>query len=936
MKYFKHILLPVALLSLVFTSCEKTRETDEIRGGLIRFGAAAEYENDAAATRTEYSGRDQLGNLISSTSTFERIDWVPGYDRIRILCAQARSKQDEANTSGTYKITSQADPDGKRREADASPESGTTPFYWGSGEHYFYALYPAAGTTSNYHDGTVTEAQSSIVLTSNTVAQVSGTIPAGQSAVKSGNVYKPNMNYSYMYAALKTERTESGYISLGFKPLVTAFEFSLKALDDEMANVDLQSLTLTSTTSNLTGNFIATLNLDASTVAAVAAQGTPGKEIVLSLPSGTRLSKTDYSVFTFLAVGEQQTNLTLKLTFVGGTTRSLALKKKVSDVVTPITVGACKKAYFKLDVNGHFDYFIGSLNPITVEYTGGTGTLASGFKSYKTDGANYLPVPFVLEYSPSGAEGTWSTSCDWITPSGVDYNGSTAGENFYAVVAPTPNTGSDPHRVALQAATPKTGFDLATKNVRTGGSVSRTTANCYVVDAPGTYKFPLVYGNAIVNGGLNQLAFRGNLHQTQGYWYRYGYAENTGYYGTQEFRMGTFRDHNNGLITAAQHYEQASVDDVYIARKFSNLNAVLVWEDSPGLVYVDYTISGSGTEAYITFSVPQATITEGNALIAVRSGSTILWSWHIWVTDRSMSGISGPNGYVFSPANVGWCDGKSLDFVQRQYYVRARQPESGKFSSPVLVKENPYSLSIKGNNPYYQWGRKDPMQAGDGQGVGSDGSQSFKHYYTYPSRDPYGINYAPQHGSRASANLGVAIQNPHVEYNTAHNEPYDWAEIYYTNSDGNGGNGGRSTALNLWNSSLEHSSYQTNVNYRNEAVNTAVTKTIYDPSPVGYKVPNVAAFGDFTTGNTSWTSVNGDAGRAYGSLFFPAVGGYSGGISTFGVTVAGSYFAASQSYADASVDVLEFTDGYVHTGWDGGSGWYTYKLNCWCVRPIAD
>ena len=39
-------------------------------------------------------------------------------------------------------------------------------------------------------------------------------------------------------------------------------------------------------------------------------------------------------------------------------------------------------------------------------------------------------------------------------------------------------------------------YDLSTE----GGTLSQTTANCYVVNAPGTYKLPLVYGNAIVDG----------------------------------------------------------------------------------------------------------------------------------------------------------------------------------------------------------------------------------------------------------------------------------------------------------------------------------------------------------------------------------------------------------------------------------------------------
>ena len=42
-----------------------------------------------------------------------------------------------------------------------------------------------------------------------------------------------------------------------------------------------------------------------------------------------------------------------------------------------------------------------------------------------------------------------------------------------------------------------TDFDLSTV------SHSRNTANCYVVNASGTYTFPLVYGNGIKNGAPN-------------------------------------------------------------------------------------------------------------------------------------------------------------------------------------------------------------------------------------------------------------------------------------------------------------------------------------------------------------------------------------------------------------------------------------------------
>ena len=60
---------------------------------------------------------------------------------------------------------------------------------------------------------------------------------------------------------------------------------------------------------------------------------------------------------------------------------------------------------------------------------------------------------------------------------------------------------------ALQNATPVSNLDLSMVDNAGNSRTSRTTANCYLVHAPGTYKIPLVYGNAIKNGAVNTEAF---------------------------------------------------------------------------------------------------------------------------------------------------------------------------------------------------------------------------------------------------------------------------------------------------------------------------------------------------------------------------------------------------------------------------------------------
>ncbi len=938
--YSKRI-IPVLLLVLGVSACQKANEEGVLRNNRISFGASTEYEN-FARTRTEYSGLDENDLAITSSSQHERIDWVADKDRIQILCNQTRDVDDNANPSGTFKVVTASNEGDEKSYADVEAVGGT-PFYWGSGMHYFYALYPAAGTTSNYHDGEVTDTQSAITSTSATTARIDGTIPAAQSLVKSGNIYKPNMNYAYMYAATKTEKTDSRSVVLPFTPLVTCFEFQLKALDDAMASSDLTTLTLSSTTSSMTGAFSAALDLDGTNVATVTPASGAGKTITVSFPADTRLSKTNFIIATALALGVEQTNLTLTLAFANGTIRSLVLNRKSDS--QPVTVAACKKVYFQLGVDaGEWTYFLSDPLAITKDYFGGTGNLGSGFVSYRQNSSGTVKeaVPFVLEYSATGAEGTWSTSCPWITANGVDYNGSVTGQNFTATLNGQVNSGSDPQRDILKARTPVSGFDLSTKNVATGGTVARTTANCYVVDAPGTYKFPLVYGNGVKDGSFNERAYRGSNGTGGSYWGDGGASYTDVAMGQSGMFLGRFKDHANNNIT-----------NPYIAQTYStNLNAILLWQDSPGLVVVDAAITGSGTEAYLTFTVNQETINEGNALVAVRSGSTILWSWHIWVTPTNLAaGAAGPSGKVFSPVNLGWCVGKTVKYDARQYYVRARQTDpNGNTSVPKLIQQTGYNKTYKGNNTYYEWGRKDPMQAGDGQNVGSDGTQNFKPYFS-------DTGYTPSHVGRSLAgNLGVAIQNPHIEFNTNHennaNGQYDWVRTSYSGTEW--------IALNLWDSGAQYMTWVLKFlgyNYYGQpqygfdsdkniaAVNSNVTKTIYDPSPVGYKVPNVGAFAGLTLSNFAWTTVGGQTGRQYGSLFFPAVGGYSQALH--GVNLGGAYLTATPEYPDGSVDAMTFAqnddpnlDGdqrlmYTKAG-DQSSYAFTQRFSCWCVRPIKE
>lgn len=187
---------------------------------------------------------------------------------------------------------------------------------------------------------------------------------------------------------------------------------------------------------------------------------------------------------------------------------------------------------------------------------------------------------------------------------------------------------------------------------------SMTTANCYLVHAAGDYKLPLVYGNAIKNGAPNTVAFNPG-----------GSASST--YTTQ------FVNHAGTGISGPWITKSTSGTGVNKGMGVTVNGAELLWQDASGL------ISAVGIDGdYLTFTVPAAASSKaGNALIAAKSGSTIVWSWHIWVTTETLASTTivatGSHNYTVSPVNLGWI------------------PTGGN--------------GKQGYCTYYQWGRKDPF-----------------------------------------------------------------------------------------------------------------------------------------------------------------------------------------------------------------------------------
>ena len=421
------------------------------------------------------------------------------------------------------------------------------------------------------------------------------------------------------------------------------------------------------------------------------------------------------------------------------------------------------------------------------------------------------------------------------------------------------------------------------------------TANCYVVQAPGWYSFPLVYGNAIKNGSAN----------------------------TQAYNPGTS---GKGLATFVGADGQAITSPYINNGSQKAVRARLEWQDVAGLVADEVSLVGSGNSAdKIVFQVPQAFIREGNALIsALAADGSVIWSWHIWVsgaasTDFAPVTLTNANNtdFPFMRINLGWVAPYATPLVYpgRETKVRVKQVTSGKEIVFTLLQTGASLPENElGNCPFYQWGRKDPFVAVDGKLYPGETAGSVqgkkKTWYNASRRDTIGTR-ALQLGE----SLAAFISNP---------------TVYNVDSKGD------NKYSNLW-----HATRDAFVSPATKAENSIPTvKTIYDPCPVGACLPPIGAWSglkkdnvsaDFNHGFHFYTRAEKQGERTW----YPALGSLStsnqtstkiyANVQNFGISI--SYWSANANLA---------TSGYYLSCYNGGAvniSYGSYRQYVYPIRP---
>ena len=501
--------------------------------------------------------------------------------------------------------------------------------------------------------------------------------------------------------------------------------------------------------------------------------------------------------YTFYMIPQQLTNkgVTAYVHCTDGTEITVPLKGEWKAGTT--------RTYKLSQTTSTWTYTLTPTDPSRAANYDETQSQAYGITSYRQapDGTQQAVAWKVVGYDTDG-DGNFSMAEKpaWLTSlSKTEGDGGTAADQGTATLTKDVTDLLAKRNKELKTATAlgsaSAPYDLSTM----GGSVNRSTANCYVISAPGHYRIPLVYGNAIENGSNNPSSYISSAPATM--------------VNGKDVILHNFKDH-------AGH----AIDDPWIEKTNGGANASVdgaevVWADAADLVHSP-SIVHDGGEGFLDFEVKASDIQSGNAVVAVTKGSgaskTVLWSWHLWFAPKDALDkipVTNHQGvvYNFTKETLGWKPTQwsgSTYSSARTVKVKVEQTVANngtKAYTVINITQKPGGVK-KGATTLYQFGRKDAFP-----GVAKADLAANSHF-------------TENAGNNMSITNGIL--NPDKFYISGGNW---WNNYGY---------------YNLWSTDNTTTGFNDN----------SVVKTVYDPCPVGFKMPASNAFTGFTTtGQTSST-----------------------------------------------------------------------------------
>ena len=832
----------IRLLPLVLLAAGCTREIvdplAENRGHTVDFQLSTYYTQgtlftkapddlfDSPVTKTVFSGKDENGQDVTSSSQKERLDWKVG-DKVDLMILKAGDPKDRR----VYEIKAFTT-EGNLKSKSTSVSSDNPFTFKGSGDYYIFATYPshsigkALKTGNGYDYG--------LWNPSSTTGGFGLHLPAGLTctiAEKGGSyVVMDDMDYAVMTAGKSVNLSSPQAIELDFKPFFNAYQLFL-VNTEATKNYKLETVTV-----SCTGGYLRTKDDPSHRLPSlISADGTmswnnytPGTDRCIQSFTYDFRQVSGYSQgipfnkpldITLLALPIAQSGLSFTFTFNGGITRTLTLDPSVtlapSHKLRIYNIGEGSEWIYVLEVEPKTSF-------AKNEASAATRTTSYKVKSsyrYKegNESGTREPVKWATEINMGArdidANSDWrrissyspanSDKAGWISfantslgNGGKDVNETrsiTASSFRRHVNSNNPDEffkdaiSGNIHPSGINNLSDKANaIDLSMYNLMGNRLSGMTSANCYVVSAPGWYKFPLVYGNTLKNGS-------NNMGAVQSYHVR----------------------HDGGAI--GQPWIRASLGGDLV----NDYSAALVWQDNkPECSYAGCNNRSHGVidkdklevrmdngMAYMYFYVPQHSIQPGNNLLALKKGGDIVWSWHIWITDQPLE----PKDGRYLSAYIGWTalnlaggnDGidvyparsEALKIIQ--VTADGQKIPEGQEKEILVIQEGTTKQILSSNrvyrfgrSVYFQYGRKDPMFPA----LSTGGNIKTQEIYDADGNLLAGNDgYMPVYGGEKS--VPHSIKNPAVFYTT--NTPFAQQVGGYWRTD---------------------------------------LKTVYDPSPIGYRV----------------------------------------------------------------------------------------------------
>lgn len=403
------------------------------------------------------------------------------------------------------------------------------------------------------------------------------------------------------------------------------------------------------------------------------------------------LTGNDGDNYTFYMIPQELTgkNITVYVEFTDGS--------KIESTLKGSWLAGTTKTYKLSEKNSTWEYTLETTNPANVAYNQDQSNdyLVTSYRN-APDGTKQ-PVKWKAvgfeEYDR--ATDSWTNlgtnKPSWLTAMSKESgDGGTTAESGRATItkADLKDRLTEYNKV-LQTATEKGAagnyYNLSNAN---GGDAIQNTANSYLISAPGYYRIPLVYGNAVKGGTTNESSYK------------------TAHTGADV--LSNFKDHLGNDITTPYINVQNTTNPA--------TQASIVWMDQKDLVD-GLSVTNNGDRSFVNFHVSAANIKNGNAVIAIKSADgTIMWSWHLWFDHSdALSTIACTNhegdNFKVTKNILGYTlyKWKSTSYESPRVARMKIEQEVGngaKKSAYITITQSPYA-EREYSTSLYQFGRKD-------------------------------------------------------------------------------------------------------------------------------------------------------------------------------------------------------------------------------------